>query len=384
MRFIRKRAAYVGLAEKGKAMNKYDEMTAIPVFTERVWRTYLGGRLIDRLHGKPTKEQEDGHFPEEWITSLVAARNSGRAHVPEEGLSLLEDGRTLKSLIMSAPERYLGEEHVNKYGADTGVLIKLLDSSERLTIQVHPNREKAGQLFHSAYGKTEAWYILGGRSIDGRPPCVYLGFKEGITKAEWIRLFERQDFEAMLDRLHCFPVKPGDIILIEGGIPHAIGAGCFLAEIQEPTDYTIRVERKTPAGFCVEDTMCHQGLGFEKMFECFDYTGRSEEETKKRWFLNKNQTEEQPGGTKSSIIRYEDTEFFKMDLLMVEDQFRLSLEPVFSSIYVVSGGGWMEMNGVRMNLSAGKQFFLPARTRQIDFYCSDTKPLQMLHCFGPK
>ena len=77
----------------------------------------------------------------------------------------------------------------------------------------------------------------------------------------------------MLEWMHCIEVHKGDTVLIQGGVPHAIGAGCFLAEIQEPTDYTVRTERITPSGLKVADTMCHQGLGFQKMFDCFHYEG---------------------------------------------------------------------------------------------------------------
>jgi len=50
----------------------------------RAWRTYLGGRMLDALHGD--SNGEDGHFPEEWILSTVAARNAGREQFPEEGM----------------------------------------------------------------------------------------------------------------------------------------------------------------------------------------------------------------------------------------------------------------------------------------------------------
>lgn len=51
----------------------------------RAWRTYLGGRMLDALHGD--SNGEDGHFPEEWILSTVAARNAGREQFPEEGMT---------------------------------------------------------------------------------------------------------------------------------------------------------------------------------------------------------------------------------------------------------------------------------------------------------
>ncbi len=66
----------------------------------------------------------------------------------------------------------------------------------------------------------------------------------------------------MLDSLHKVPLTEGEVLLIEGGVPHAIGSGCFLIEIQEPTDYTLRVERTTVRGETLPDTACHQGAGF--------------------------------------------------------------------------------------------------------------------------
>ena len=116
---------------------------------------------------------------------------------------------------------------------------------------------------------------MGGREIDGEKPCIYFGFKEGITREYWKKVFDEQDIPKMLDCLHEIEVAPGETWLIEGGVPHAIGAGCFLMEIQEPTDFTIRTERSTPSGFQIADSMCHQGIDFDNMFECFLYDGRS-------------------------------------------------------------------------------------------------------------
>ena len=79
-----------------------------------------------------------------------------------------------------------------------------------------------------------------GAKLNGEKPCIYLGFKRGVTRERWKELFDKQDLDGMLDSLERFDVKAGDTILIEGGMPHAIGAGCFLVEIQEPTDFTIR------------------------------------------------------------------------------------------------------------------------------------------------
>lgn len=81
--------------------------------------------------------------------------------------------------------------------------------------------------------RTEAWYIIDGREIDGEPPYILFGFKSGITREKWEKMFREQDIQGMIDSMHKFNINPGQVFLIETGIPHAIGSGCFLIEIQE-------------------------------------------------------------------------------------------------------------------------------------------------------
>ncbi|MEG1744205.1 MAG: type I phosphomannose isomerase catalytic subunit, partial [Ruthenibacterium sp.] len=321
------------------------------------WRTYLGGSLLAKLHGRTG---EDGHFPEEWILSLVSARNAGREAFLDEGMSHLAQSpeATLKSVIESNPAAMLGAAHAARYGASTGVLVKLIDAAERLTIQVHPDRSKARELFGSDYGKTECWHILDGRTINGETPCIYVGFRPGVTRAQWKALFDAQDIAGMLGCLHRFDVQTGDTVLIEGGVPHAIGAGCFLTEIQEPTDYTIRTERVTPSGFPVADSMCHQGLGFDKMFDCFHYEGLTAEQTRKRWFITPR-TQVQSGGTVRTLVGYDTTPLFAMEAAEVTASVTLPAREAFSGLYVLAGAGSLAAHGKVCPLAAGQQYFVP-------------------------
>lgn len=328
------------------------------------WRTYTGGSLIARLHGEV---RADDNFPEEWIMSTVCARNSGREHIVE-GLSMVSGSETsLKDIIHQNPVAALGEQHLSRFGESLGVLVKLLDSAERLTIQVHPTREKARELFDSAFGKTECWHIIDSREIEGEKPCIYFGFKEGVTREKWKQVFDEQDIPAMLDCLHKFEVKTGDTFLIEGGIPHAIGAGCFLVEIQEPTDYTIRTERVTPKGLAVADFMCHQGLGFEKMFDCFEYDGCSKEALMARQGLKKR------GRT---VVGYEDTEMFALEMIELDGGEVFSGGDSFSGIYVLEGSGTLDGEPIR----ACDQFFIPAACESFEL-CGKMKVLRF---YGPK
>ena len=159
------------------------------------------------------------------------------------------------------------------------LLFKLLDADERLVIQVHPTVEFAKAHFGSPYGKTECWYMLG----DGG--YVYIGFKPGVTKQLMQELFDKQDVDGMLGIMHRFDVKKGDFIFVAGGVPHAIGKGCFMAELQEPTDLMVIPERVTPSGIELAETKLHGGLGFDKMFDCFNFEGNSREETYNKYFV---------------------------------------------------------------------------------------------------
>lgn len=350
----------------------------------RVWRTYTGGKLIDEWHGYETAV--DSHFPEEWVSSLITAYNPSSGPQTREGLSQLEhEGKRLylKDLIERDPVAFLGQRHVDRFGAATGVLVKILDSAERLAIQAHPDKPTAKRLFHSDYGKTEAWYILGVRTIGDESPYVLLGFKPGITRREWRRLFEIQDIPQMVDALHKIYVKPGDVYLVEGGVPHAIGPGCFLVEIQEPTDYTIRTERRTPGGLDLQDELCHQGLGFEKMFDCFHYEGLSRQELLARYCLTPVTPPVNEGNFRQTLISPERTSAFSMDRIVVTSKLSIDVGQSFSSLIVISGCGRLCYESGRLDISQGDQLFVPHGVNGLVCENTGDAHLVLVQCYPP-
>lgn len=352
---------------KIKQDNSIDLSKPIKLQSTRAWRTYLGGKQIDELHGKASAM--DSNYPEEWLMSTVIARNSSEENTIE-GLSFLDNSEnSLLEVIEQNPKEVLG------FDGGIGVLVKLIDSAERLTVQVHPTRENAKRLFGSEYGKTECWHILGKRNVDGENPCIYLGFKEGITRETWKKYFEEQDITKMLDCLHKIDVEVGDTYLIKGGIPHAIGAGCFLTEIQEPTDYTIRTERITPSGLHISDLMCHQGLGFERMFDCFSYKGEKYEDVIKNYRIEP-QVHKELDYAKSSLIDYTHTPMFKMESIEIKKNYTVSKSNKFSGIYVLFGNG--ELCGKKIH--QGDQFFLSAQCQE----CEIKGELKILRYYGAK
>lgn len=344
---------------------------------ERAWRTYTGGRNIDRLQGR--EPAEDTHFPEEWMYSVTRAFNSGREDIVE-GLTHLADDPsvTLKELIEGDPEGMLGAERVRQWGNVPGVLIKIIDSAERLTVQVHPDQETAMRLFHSRFGKTECWHILGTRD-DVENPCLYMGFRESITREEWVECFEQQDYARMLSLMNALPVRPGETYLVRGGLPHAIGEGCTLVEIQEPTDYTIRVEKVTPTGYTIDDVMCHQGLGFERMFDCFSYVGRDEEATRAYCCIP---AKEEGNGVRC-LVGYEDTPCFRMTEETICDTRSYPASGEFACLYVVEGTGTLRCGEHTWSIGINSQFFIPARCRDYEIVADENQAVRLLWFYGP-
>jgi mannose-6-phosphate isomerase len=228
---------------------------AEPLPQTRVYRFYSGGALLERFRGGAG---EDSDHPEDWVGSVTDARNPGR-EVPGEGLTRLEDGRLLREVIEADRAGWLGG------GVEsTGVLIKLLDSAERLPVHAHPDRAFAGRHLGSAYGKTEAWIVLATRDAAAE---VWIGQRESVDARTYRQWIDGQDTGALLESLNRVPVGPGDVIFVPAGVPHAIGAGVLLAELQEPTDFSIVCEW---SGFPIEPADSHLGLGWDTAIEALD------------------------------------------------------------------------------------------------------------------
>ena len=362
----------------------YKEMdikkTLLKTGETRVWRTYGGGAALDRWHGR---DGENGMFPEDWAASTTRASNPGREAIVE-GLSrvISMDGEPyLADVIADDPVGFFGKAHVDAFGAKAGFLVKLIDAGERLTIQVHPDKRYAKEILNSDYGKTESWYILGANSDDIQP-YIYLGFKPGVTREIWKDIFDRQDIPAMLDCLHKIPVKAGECYFISAGVPHAIGQGCFLAEIQEPTDYTMRTELVTPAGLRIHENQCHQGVGYEKMLDCFHYDGESLEETIARWRSEPLCVSKAEGGQIDSLIDKRQTELFSMRRIRVSSDMTLEPQGMMRILMVLSGSGKASMLGDEMAITQGDVLVARADCPAIELHADDE--LTILEGFPPR
>ncbi|MFZ7088925.1 class I mannose-6-phosphate isomerase [Curtobacterium sp. RRHDQ10] len=208
-------------------------------------RPYRGGAGIASFRRRE-HDGGDPHTPEDFVGSTTTVHGSATV-----GLTTLEPGLTLRDAIVGDPAAFLGPEHVAAYGADPMLLVKLLDTGERLFVHLHPSDEFAARHLHEPRGKTEAWAIIAVE--DGVDGFAAVGFHRPVPSEEAARWFAEQDVDAMLGAMHRVPLAVGSTLLVPAGVPHAIGPGITLVELQQPTDLSILLEWDGYDGLTVDD-----------------------------------------------------------------------------------------------------------------------------------
>ncbi|AHF94681.1 hypothetical protein OPIT5_23320 [Opitutaceae bacterium TAV5] len=335
--------------------------------TNRVRRLYHGGNGIDRMRGKP--DAGDGRYPEDWIASCIDA-NAREYVAPNHGVSTcIVNGRErlFPEILAEHAAALLGPEHIRRHGVNPGVLCKLLDSAVLLPMQVHPTNESARLYFNSNYGKCEAWIVLSTRMINGENPYLLLGFSESLDMAVFREECQAGEFKTALGMLHRFEVYPGDVFLVHGGMPHAIGPGITMVEVMEPTDLMI-IPEKNCFGVTLPDEKRFGGLDFETAMRIFDNTIRSRETTLARSCPKPELLEENVSGSLWQIIAREREKFFGAQRLHLHGNWFLNLDPektgarTFRIGVVVKGKATLQSGETRFYLTAGESFFLPWET----------------------
>ncbi len=322
------------------------QLVSQPIFFERnrVYRVYKGGAGFDAFwqDGK-----EDNMFPEEWVASKVKAINP-RYFGERDGVSVIKDtGFFFDDLLLKYPEELLG-------GRRYDCLVKFLDSAIRLPMQVHPTKEFAKRHFNSEYGKTEAWLV-----VATRPNAkIYFGFKNAITKEELSALEERSEIEkdVMSGILGGVDAKVGDMYIIKAGLIHAIGAGCTIIEVQEPTDFTIQPERWC-GDYHISYNEEYIGLDKDTALDCFNYSYYGEKALELARINPTTVLDD--GKTKiERLITYDNTPCF------AENRYTLtggSVVPSYGpSVWILlEGTAVIEGEDYRKEIQKGDYFFLP-------------------------
>lgn len=345
----------------------------------RVWRSYLGGQILDELVGKP--EPSDSHFPEDWIGSVTAASNPDSQN-EREGISTIRiDGQELlfTDLISKDPHYFLGADHVARFGQQPMLLIKFLDAAVRLQLQAHPTAEFAKQYLDSQSGKAEAYYILDVRD-DIEQAYVYLGFQRPPSRDEFRQWIEEQNLTAILNCFDKINVQPGDVLFIPGGVPHAIGEGIFMVEIMEPSDLVVRFEFER-AGYTLPESARFMNRGLDFCMDIFDFDPMPESLVRSDYMFEPA-LESTYGETASrySLIGPETTPCFRVKKSVIQGTVERVEDTFFTGI-VTDGSCIIRTADHEVSLDTFSTFFCPA---DLGTYSIETESgVEILECFPP-
>ncbi len=177
------------------------------------------------------------------------------------GMSTVKDGpyarKGLDELVKEFGTRLVGTKSptVEKFP----LLFKLVDARWPLSLQIHPS-EKSASLTNGE-PKTEAWYVI--KAFPGA--AIYAGLKHHFEERELREIVDKGAI--LLDQMNPIVVGEGDMTYIPGGMPHAIGGGCFVYEVQQSSDTTYRFydwDRE-------DDNGGYRPLHIEEFFKTLDY-----------------------------------------------------------------------------------------------------------------
>ncbi len=352
-------------------MADYKTYATKPIFFERnrVGRVYTGGKLFADFLGD---EPVDGFLPEEWVASSVRAMNKGSTD-PREGVSKIEGTDIyLDELIENCPREILGTRK------SLDLLVKYLDSAVRLPVQAHPDKAFSRKYLNSNYGKTEMWVILATRP-DAK---IFYGFNRKISIEEFSDAVERSltDKNCLATYLNEVPVKAGDVFLIPGKVAHAIGAGCLILEVQEPSDFIVQPEYWCE-DYKLDRQQMYMDLTKEVAMGCFDYDSYGMQVVERGRMLPVVVSDD--GKVRSEkLVNEEDGGCFSLYRHTIKDgEKTLDNGP---AVYIVSSGeGVVCADGYSRKITKGNYFLLPASCKGAYKVCSESG-LELMECLPPR
>lgn len=299
-----------------------------PLLKQTLW----GGDKIIPLKRLNTKMEQVG---ESWEISGVKDFETIVANGPDKG-------KSLNQLVQEKKDQLVGKENYERFGDEFPLLVKFIDARQDLSIQVHPSDEVAHRQ-GKRHGKTEMWYAL--PSTPGA--MLYNGLKQQITPEQYKQMVEN---DTITDALARYEVHEGDVFFIPAGRIHTIGAGCFVAEIQQTSDVTYRIydfKRKDKNGN-------YRELHTQLAAESIDYT-----------VLDNYRTEYEPlknEGVQVVTCPYFTTAVYDLTEPMTLDYSELDS---FVILIAVKGEGRLICNGEEMSFQMGDTVLLPATTNEV-------------------
>lgn len=315
-----------------------------PVLKEKVWG---GHKLYERFH-----KGDDASLPDRQAGAKVgesweiADLQEGQSIVKEGALS----GRTLHEVIEMNPDGLLGKRVHKRFGTDFPLLIKFIDATKDLSIQVHPSDENSP----TGTGKTEMWYIM--QADPGAELTV--GFVPGMTREKFEKHIKDDTVE---EAMNTHEVNAGDSYFIHSGRIHAIGGGIVLAEIQQTSDVTYRVyDYNRP-----DDNGNMRELHIKESLDVLEY--KDTQDFRLDYDRKPN-----------AVQTLKHHKYFKTDWLEIKGApHKITRDDSFTIIIVVAGKISYTYDGENHELLAGTSFLIPAACKEVVLNASEAEILEV-------
>ena len=273
---------------------------------------------------------------ESWEISGVKDHETIIANGPHQG-------KRLNELVREQKGQLVGEENYQRFGDEFPLLVKFIDARKDLSIQVHPTDEVAHR-HGKPSGKTEMWYCMEGT---GDKPMLYCGLKQQITPEQYKEMVEN---DTITDALARYDVHEGDVFFIPAGRIHSIGAGSYVAEIQQTCDVTYRIydyKRKDKDGN-------YRELHTQQASESIDYTVLDDYRTIYRQIQNE--------GVQLITCPHFTTAVYDLTEPMTLDYSELDSFVIFIA---VKGEGKLICEDVEQPFRMGDTILFPATTQEV-------------------
>ena len=273
---------------------------------------------------------------ESWEISGVKDHETIIANGPHQG-------KRLNELVREQKGQLVGEENYQRFGDEFPLLVKFIDARKDLSIQVHPTDEVAHR-HGKPSGKTEMWYCMEGT---GDKPMLYCGLKQQITPEQYKEMVEN---DTITDALARYDVHEGDVFFIPAGRIHSIGAGSYVAEIQQTCDVTYRIydyKRKDKDGN-------YRELHTQLASESIDYAVQPDYRTR--------YTPKQNEGVQVISCPYFTTAVYDLTEPMTLDYSDLDS---FVVLMAVKGAGRLICDGEETTFEVGDTILLPATAKEV-------------------
>lgn len=302
-----------------------------PILKSLIW----GGEKIAPYKGITTDQKNIG---ESWELSGVRGDES----VVSEGEYA---GRNIADLLSEFKGSLIGKKNYDRFGDEFPLLIKFIDAKQDLSIQVHPDDALAMKR-HNSKGKTEMWYIVD--ADEGAH--LRSGFAKKVTPAEYEKSVEDN---TITDILADYKVRPGDLFFLPAGRVHSIGAGSFIAEIQQTSNITYRIYDFNRLGADGKPRELHTSLAKDAI----DYTVLPD--YRSSYSVKKN------AETPLISCPYFITSLYELDAPVSRDM--SGLDSFMVVICVEGEGSVTDGNGNTVSIRRGETVLLPATSGNVCF-----------------